>query len=85
MELENTKINGLFLIKPRIFNDNRGKFIKVFHNKTFDEFGLDTDFVESYYSISKKNVIRGMHFQTPPEDHNKLVYITQQGRLLMLF
>jgi len=76
MKIEETKINGLFLIKPKIFSDNRGKFIKVYHDKTFNEFGLDARFVESYYSVSNKNVIRGMHFQIPPEDHNKLVYVT---------
>ncbi len=34
MEIESTKIEGLYIIKPRIFNDNRGKFIKVYHEKT---------------------------------------------------
>jgi|AntAceMinimDraft_2_1070361.scaffolds.fasta_scaffold02895_4 dTDP-4-dehydrorhamnose 3,5-epimerase len=75
MEIESTKIEGLYIIKPRIFNDNRGKFIKVYHEKNFNDVGLNVDFVESYYSISNKNVIRGMHFQILPESHNKLVYV----------
>lgn len=69
------EISGLFLIKPKKFEDARGKFVKTFHLDTLKENGLNGDFVESYYSISKKNVLRGMHFQTPPYDHEKLVYV----------
>ena len=69
------EISGLFLIKPKKFEDERGKFVKTFHLDTLKKNGLNGDFVESYYSISKKNVLRGMHFQTPPYDHEKLVYV----------
>jgi dTDP-4-dehydrorhamnose 3,5-epimerase/CDP-3, 6-dideoxy-D-glycero-D-glycero-4-hexulose-5-epimerase len=41
----------------------------------FTALSLNTDFAELYYSINKKDVIRGMHFQTPPVDHVKLVYV----------
>jgi len=75
MRIKKTKINGLRIIKPNIFCDNRGRFVKIFHSQTFKEFGLETTFVESYYSLSNKNVIRGMHFQIPPEDHYKLVFV----------
>ena len=67
---------GLFQIVPKTFNDQRGDFIKTFHKSSFDELGLETNFKEHYYSISHKNVIRGMHFQMPPEDHVKFVYCT---------
>jgi len=77
MEFQKTKIEGLYLIKPRILEDDRGKFIKTFHADTFKEHGLPYDFKESYYSTSQKNVLRGMHFQTPPHDHEKLVYVTR--------
>jgi len=69
------EISGLFLIKPKKFEDTRGKFVKTFHLETLERNGLKTDFKESYYSISQKNVLRGMHFQTPPHDHLKLVYV----------
>lgn len=75
MEFIKTEIEGLFLIKPRIFEDDRGKFVKTFHLDTLKEHGLKGDFKEGYYSNSKKDVLRGMHFQTPPEDHEKLVYV----------
>ena len=75
MNVNQTPIEGLYLIKTEIIEDKRGRFIKTFHKETFKNFELNVDFVESYYSISDKNVIRGMHFQVPPEDHNKLVYV----------
>ena len=75
MKIETTTIEGIYLIRPVIMNDDRGKFVKIFHEPIFKDFGLDTNFVESYYSLSNKNVIRGMHFQIPPEDHAKLVYV----------
>jgi len=77
MNITSTKIAGVLLIEPRDLHDDRGAFVKVFHKDTFVEKNMATNFVESYYSTSKKNVIRGMHFQTPPQDHAKLVYVTQ--------
>lgn len=73
--IQSTKLAGLFIITTPIFKDNRGTFTKVFNNDVFAQHKLDTDFKESYYSISKKNVIRGMHFQLPPHDHSKLVFV----------
>ena len=70
-----TNILGLKILKPRVFEDTRGKFIKTFNNDFFIEFGLDINIKEIYYSISHKDVIRGMHFQTPPFEHIKLVYV----------
>jgi dTDP-4-dehydrorhamnose 3,5-epimerase len=64
------------LIKPFFNEDERGSFVKTFHADEFAAQGLDNDFRESFYSESKKGVIRGMHFQLPPEDHSKLVFCT---------
>lgn len=75
MKIVDTPIYALKILKPRIFEDSRGKFVKIFTNDFFLEFGLDIDFKETYYSVSHKDVIRGMHFQTPPHDHIKLVYV----------
>lgn len=71
-----TKITGCYELQPVIRSDNRGAFIKTFHETNFKEIGLTTTFAEEYYSISKKNVLRGLHFQTPPKEHKKLVYCT---------
>lgn len=75
MKIIETNILGLKILKPRVFEDTRGKFIKTFNNDFFIEFGLDINIKEIYYSISHKDVIRGMHFQTPPFEHIKLVYV----------
>lgn len=81
MEIENTHIQGLKLIHLNKFTDLRGSFLKVFNQVFFAENGLDTDIKESYFSISAKNVIRGMHFQLPPCEHTKMVYLNQ-GKIL---
>jgi len=80
MKIRKTNIEGLFVIDLFHAEDNRGGFVKTFHKESFEKMGLNTDFQESFYSINNKGVIRGMHFQTPPHDHNKLVYCTN-GRL----
>lgn len=75
MKIIDTEIDGLKIFEPRIFEDARGKFVKTFTNDFFKENNLGIDIKETYYSISNKDVIRGMHFQTPPYDHLKLVYV----------
>ena len=67
MEVKKTKINGVFLIKPQVFKDNRGHFFESFNSKKFNEAtGLDVQFVQDNQSLSSKNVLRGLHFQHPP-------------------
>ncbi len=56
------------------FTDLRGSFTKVFHEDSLREKGIDFTLRENYYSISGKDVIRGMHFQTPPAQHAKIVF-----------
>ncbi len=74
MNIEKTDIEGLFVLQPKMIIDERGIFIKTFNSDLFFENNLQTVWNEEYYSISKKDVIRGMHFQTPPHDHDKIVY-----------
>ena len=70
-------IPGCIEIQPAVHEDPRGRFVKVFHETEFRKLGLETEFREEYYSTSRRNVIRGMHFQAPPFDHVKLVYCTE--------
>lgn len=77
VELNPSKLAGCFELQSKPFDDVRGRFVKVFHEQIFAEKGLKTHFAEEYYSISHKNVIRGMHFQLPPMDHVKMVYCVQ--------
>lgn len=81
MELTVTPMEGLLILQTLPFQDARGGFQKPFNADFFREHGLATDFKEFYYSVNRKGVIRGMHFQTPPCDHEKLVYVSR-GRIL---
>lgn len=75
MKFISTEIEGVKLIETKLFKDNRGAFLKIFNEKIFKENGINFEVKESYYSISNKDVIRGMHFQLPPYHHDKLVIV----------
>jgi dTDP-4-dehydrorhamnose 3,5-epimerase/CDP-3, 6-dideoxy-D-glycero-D-glycero-4-hexulose-5-epimerase len=74
----------VWLIELSKLNDLRGSFVKTFSKSTLDNLNLSFDLREEYYSTSKKNVIRGMHFQTPPHDHVKIVYCLEGAVLDVL-
>jgi len=76
MYLEETSLKDFYIIKPNLHVDNRGDFLKNFNKSDFINLDLEYNFVESYFSSSKKEVIRGMHFQVPPHDHVKLVSLS---------
>lgn len=73
MIVRETTIAGCLEIIPHIFRDNRGSFVKTFHNGFAAEHGMVTSFAEEFYSWSKRGVLRGLHFQKPPSDHTKVV------------
>ncbi len=79
--LQTTSLPPVRELRPKLFSDVRGLFVKTFVRTEFARLGLRTDFAESYYSLSHERVVRGMHFQTPPHDHAKLVYCLT-GRVL---
>lgn len=72
--IKKTKIPGCFEILPEIFKDDRGAFVKIFHQDIFALNNLESHFSEEYYSFSYKSVLRGLHFQIPPLEHTKIVY-----------
>ena len=72
---------GVHLLQPKVFQDNRGDFIKTFHAQLFEQLGISFKPVEEFFSTSKRGVLRGMHFQVPPQAHAKLVYCTR-GKVL---
>ena len=76
-----TPFEGLFILKTENFVDARGAFQKLFNRDFFIQNRLNCNFCEFYYSVNKKGVIRGMHFQFPPHDHDKLVYVSS-GKIL---
>lgn len=61
-------------MEPDKFMDKRGRFIKTYNSDAFLKFGIDAKFRETFYNESHIDVVRGMHFQLPPDDHCKLVY-----------
>ena len=81
MNLVSTEIAGVYIINQPAWDDDRGQFIKMFTESFLKENGLDGVFMESFYSVSHKNVIRGMHFQIPPYDHSKIATIIS-GRVV---
>lgn len=59
-----TGIDGLYIIEPTVFGDNRGFFLESYNKKEFEEIGITNEFVQDNHSKSKKGVLRGLHFQT---------------------
>ncbi len=70
-EKRETIIPGCFELQPDVHSDSRGRFIKTYHADYFLSNGLETDFREHYYSLSRRGVIRGMHFQNPPNENQR--------------
>ena len=58
-----TSIDGVYIIEPTVFGDNRGYFMETYSKKDFEKIGLNYDFVQDNQSKSKKGVLRGLHFQ----------------------
>jgi len=71
-----TEIEGVFIIEPRVFGDERGYFMETYNKADFHEAGIDCEFVQDNQSKSSKGVLRGLHFQ---EKHPqaKLVRVTK--------
>ncbi len=73
MEIEKTAIEGLLIIKPRVFEDARGYFFESFSQREFEEKVGKVTFVQDNESMSSYGVMRGLHFQYPPYTQSKLV------------
>jgi len=70
-------LSGAKIITLPSFADARGSFVKTFNEPAFAEMGISFSLKESYFSLSAKSVIRGMHFQLPPWQHSKIVFCPQ--------
>lgn len=77
MKFIKTDLPDVYVIEPFTFADERGEFRKIYHEADFRKHGIAVQFEESFYTVSGKNVIRGMHFQVPPHAYGKLVYVTE--------
>ncbi len=74
MNIEKTFIDGLLVITPQVFTDNRGYFLESYNKKKLEEI-LEVEFVQDNESASQKGVLRGLHFQKPPYTQAKLVRV----------
>jgi dTDP-4-dehydrorhamnose 3,5-epimerase len=73
-----TKLEGCFIIEPKIFNDERGYFMESFNENTFQKgIGKQVNFVQDNQSFSSKGVLRGLHYQTEVHAQAKLVRVLQ--------
>jgi dTDP-4-dehydrorhamnose 3,5-epimerase/CDP-3, 6-dideoxy-D-glycero-D-glycero-4-hexulose-5-epimerase len=70
-------VHAVQILNLPAFSDERGLFVKPFNDSNLKGYGIDFTVRESYYSISRAGVIRGMHFQLPPHQHAKIVFCTQ--------
>jgi len=70
-----TDIEGLLIVEPRVFGDERGFFMETWNEAAFRDAGLDLTFVQDNHSRSQKGVLRGLHFQNPGPQ-GKLVRVT---------
>lgn len=75
MEVIKTNIEGVIIIEPRIFKDDRGYFFESFSQREFEEKVCKTTFVQDNESKSGYGVLRGLHFQKPPFAQSKLVRV----------
>lgn len=81
MRVIKSDIEGVVIIEPRIFADNRGYFYEVFTERDFAEQVCPIHFVQQNEAKSSYGVVRGLHFQLPPHAQSKLVRVTK-GRVL---
>ncbi|WP_086476191.1 dTDP-4-dehydrorhamnose 3,5-epimerase [Arenibacter amylolyticus] len=78
MTITESPLNGCFILEPQIHKDHRGLFFESYHKKNFEEAtGYSVDFVQDNISVSRKGVLRGLHFQTGEYAQAKLVQVLQ--------
>lgn len=77
MDFSKTPIEGLIVITPKVFADNRGYFFESYNKRAWAEAGITADFVQDNESFSAQNTLRGLHFQKPPFAQAKLVRVLE--------
>ena len=80
-----TSIEGVCIVEPTVFGDNRGYFMETYSKKDFEEIGLNYDFVQDNQSKSKKGVLRGLHFQKENNCLNKKYKAYGENRCKVVF
>src|SRR5436190_15139025 len=76
MNVIETKLPGVLLIEPKVFGDERGYFMELYNAKRYTQQGLEVHFVQDNLSYSRRNTLRGLHYQNP-HPQGKLVYVLE--------
>ena len=76
-EFKPMDIEDVILVTPRVFNDERGFFLESYKSSDFIANGISCEFLQDNHSLSAKGVVRGLHFQKPPESQAKLVRVVK--------
>lgn len=77
MNISKTAIEGLVIIEPSVFFDDRGFFMETFHKDRYAEEGITETFVQDNLSVSRRGTLRGLHYQAPPCAQGKLVQVVR--------
>ena len=77
MQVSELALEGILLIEPAVFNDDRGYFFESYNENAFVKAGITHRFLQDNQSKSNKGVLRGLHFQNPPYDQGKLVRVAR--------
>jgi dTDP-4-dehydrorhamnose 3,5-epimerase len=77
MQVRSTPIDGLLVITPKIFHDDRGYFFETYHVEKYKQLGIINDFIQDNEARSVQNVVRGLHYQLPPFAQAKLVRVIE--------
>lgn len=76
MNVIRCELEGLVIIEPKVFGDARGFFLETWNQRRYREAGIDADFVQDNISVSRRGILRGLHFQNPVAQ-GKLVSVLQ--------
>ena len=75
MEVTKTRVDGVLLIKPKVFGDERGYFVETYQKERYSEIGITHTFVQDNHSMSRRGILRGLHYQTK-HPQGKLVMVS---------
>ena len=78
MRLKTLSVSDVVLLEPKVFEDDRGFFLESYNQRAFEKgVGVSAIFVQDNHSLSKRGVLRGLHYQLKPQAQGKLVRVTQ--------
>ena len=76
MKVTESRLKGVYLIKPRVFEDSRGFFLETYNRDRYRDHGIEVDFVQDNYARSPRGILRGMHYQIK-HSQAKLVWVPE--------